>query len=157
MEFTAKTLFVFFSILVMISTLALVGCNRSNMKQTDIIDYVDEDQSDIIPDSVQSALDSMALENTVKLFQMWDDEFCGKEESEVQHLGEFLPRHPELDTTFEHPEFSVVNRFGFDTIEEAEMFYDLVEEQYNIKRVDIPFSAGKYEAHFHPSCYPITW
>ena len=147
MEFTAKTLFVFFSILVMISTLALVGCNQSNMKQTDIIDYVDEDQLDIIPDSVQSALDSMALENLVKLLQMWDDEFCGKEESEVQHLGEFESRHPELG----------VNLFRFDTIEEVEMFYDIVEERYNIRRVNIPFIDGKYVAHFHPSCFPIDW
>ena len=148
MEFTAKTLFVFFSILVMISTLALVGCNQSNMKQTDIIDYVDEDQSDIIPDSVQSALDSMKLERIVKLFQMWDDEFCGKPQSEMLNLSEYEPQHPE---------FPIVNRFGFDTIEEVEMFYDIVEEQYNIRRVNIPFIDGKYVAHFHPSCFPIDW
>ena len=148
MEFTAKTLFVFFSILVMISTLALVGCNRSNMKQTDIIDYVDEDQSDIIPDSVQSALDSMKLERIVEFHGMWDDEFCGKPQSEMLNLFEYESQHPE---------FSVVNRFGFDTIEEVEMFYDIVEERYNIRRVNIPFIDGKYVAHFHPSCFPIDW
>ena len=111
--------------------------------------YVDEDRSEIIPDPVQSALDSIALEHTVKLFHMWDDDFCGKKQSEMQRLGDFISRHPEFDIGG--------NPFAFDTIEEAEMFYDIVEEEYKIRRVDLPFIDGKYVAHFHPSCYPTHW
>ena len=120
------------------------------MKQVSTVYYVDEDRSEIVPDPVQSALDSIALENTVKFFHLWDDEFCGKKQSEMQQIGDFISRHPELD-------IGGLNRFEFDTIEEAEMFYDIVEEEYKIRRVDIPFIDGKYVAHFHPSCYPIHW
>lgn len=150
MRFTANTSFVFFSILVVVTTLVSIGCNQQVMKQVSTVYYVDEDRSEIVPDPVQSALDSIALENTVKLFHMWDDEFCGKKENEMLRIGDFVPRYPELD-------MGGLNRFEFDTIEEAEMFYDIVEEAYKIRRVDIPFIDGKYVAHFHPSCYPIHW
>lgn len=150
MRFTANTSFVFFSILVVVTTLVWIGCNQQGMKQVSTVYYVDEDRSEIVPDPVQSALDSITLENTVKLFHMWDDEFCDKKQSEMQRLGDFISQHPELD-------IGGLNRFEFDTIEEAEMFYDIVEEEYKIRRVDIPFIDGKYVAHFHPSCYPIHW
>ena len=146
MKFTACTLFIFFSILV----INLVGCDRPSVRHAAIVYEVDERALDTVLDSVQSALDSVALENTVKLFYMWDNEFCDKEESQMQRLSEFLTRHPELDT-------AGLNRFEFDTIEEAKIFYDVVEGYYKLRRVDLPFIDGKYIAHFHPSCYPMHW
>lgn len=89
----SNTPFVFFSILVIITTLVSVGCNQQGMKQVSTVYYVDEDRSEIVPDPVQSALDSIALENTVKFFHLWDDEFCGKKQSEMQQIGGFISRH----------------------------------------------------------------
>jgi hypothetical protein len=146
MKFTAYIPFVFFSILV----ITLVGCDRPSVRQAAMVYDVDEEASDTVLDSVQSALDSVALENTVKLFYMWDNEFCDKGESQMQRLSEFLTRHPELDT-------DGLNRFKFDTIEEAKIFYDVVEGYYKLRRVDLPFIDEKYVAHFHPSCYPMHW
>ena len=150
MKFTTSTLSVFFSVLVVVSTLALVGCDRLDVKQAYIAYSVDEEPSDTVLDSVQSALDSIALENTVKLFYMWDNEFCDKEESEMQRLSTFLHKYPELDTVG-------LNRFEFDTIEAAEIFCDVVEGYYKLRKAELPFIDGKYVAHFHPSHYPTHW
>jgi hypothetical protein len=150
MKFTASTLSVFFSVLVVVSTLTLVGCDRPDVKQVAIAYDMGEELSDTVLDTVQSALDSIALENTVKLFYMWDNEFCDKDESEIQRLGTFLHRYPELDT-------DGLNRFEFDTIEAAEIFCDVVEGYYKLRKADLPFVDGKYVAHFQPSHYPTHW
>ena len=146
MKFTAYILFIFFSILVV----TLVGCDRPSVKQVAMVYDMDEAALDTVLDSVQSALDSIALENTVKLLYLWDNEFSDKEESQMQRLSEFLTQHPELDT-------NGLNKFEFDTIEEAKIFYDVVEGYYKLRRMDLPFIDGKYIAHFQPSGYPMHW
>ncbi len=150
MKFTTSTLSVFFSVLVVVFTLAMVGCDRPDVKQIAMVYAIGEEPSDTVLDSVQSALDSIALENTVKLFYMWDNEFCDKAESEMQRLSTFLHKYPELDT-------AGLNRFEFDTIEAAEIFCDVVEGYYKLRKAELPFIDGKYVAHFHPSHYPTHW
>ena len=83
------------------------------------------------------------LKNTVKLFYMWDNEFCNKDENEMQRLSAFLHRYPELDT-------DGLNKFEFDTIEAAEIFCDVVEGYYKLRKADLPFVDGKYVAYFSP-------
>ena len=150
MKYTTYTLFVFFSVLIVVSTLTLVGCDRIDVRQAAMVYGVGEEPSDTVLNAVQSALDSIALENTVKLFYMWDNEFCDKDESEMQRLSAFLNRYPELDT-------AGLNRFEFDTIEAAKIFCDVVEGYYKLRKADLPFIDGKYVAHFHPSHYPTHW
>lgn len=146
MKFTACIQFIFYSILV----ITLVSCDQSDVKHTAIVYDAHAETSNTVLYSVQTALDSDALENTVKLLYLWDNEFCDKSESEMQRLDEFLNRHSELD-------IDGLNTFAFDTIEEAKIFYDVVEGYYKLRRADLPFIDGKYVAHFHPSCYPTHW
>ena len=150
MKFTKYTPFVFFSILIVVYTLTLVGCDRSDIRQAYMVYDVDKEPSDGVIESVESALDSIALENTVKLFYKWDNEFCDKDESEMQRLSHFLLQYPELDT-------NGLNRFEFETIEAAEIFCDVVEGYYKLRKADLPYVDGKYVAHFHPSHYPTHW
>ena len=150
MRFTTYILPVFFLVLAVGFTLTLVGCDRIDVKQAAIVYGLDEESADTVLDTVQSTLDSMALENTVKLFYMWDNEFCNKDENEMQRLSAFLHRYPELDT-------DGLNRFEFDTIEAAEIFCDVVEGYYKLRKADLPFVDGKYVAYFHPSHYPTHW
>ena len=150
MRFTTYTPFFFFSVLVVVFTLTLVGCDRLDVKQAAIVYGAGEEPSDTVLDAVQSALDSIALENTVKLFYIWDNKFCDKDESEMQRLSIFLHQYPELDT-------DGLNRFAFDTVEAAEIFCDVVEGYYKLRKADLPVIDGKYVAHFHPSHYPTHW
>ena len=150
MKFTTYALFILFSVLVVVFTLTLDGCDRPGIKYANIVYDMGEEVSDTVLNAVESALDSIALENTVKLFYMWDNEFCDKDESEMQRLSHFLLRYPELDT-------DGLNRFEFDTIEAAKIFCDVVEGYYKLRKSDLPYVDGKYVAHFHPSHYPTHW
>ena len=75
MRFTTYILPIFFLALAVGFTLTLIGCDRIDVKQAAIVYGLDEESADTVLDTVQSALDSIALENTVKLFYMWDNEF----------------------------------------------------------------------------------
>ena len=150
MKFTTYTLFILFSVLVVVSAFTLVGCDRPGIKYANIVYDMGGEPSTRVIDAVESALDSKAFENTVKLFYMWDNEFCDKDESEMQRLNHFLLRYPELKT-------GGLNKFEFDTIEAAEIFSDVVEGYYKLRKADLPYVDGKYVAHFHPSHYPTHW
>ena len=150
MKFTTYTLFILFSVLVVVSAFTFVGCDRPGMKYANIVYDMGGEVSAGVINAVESALDSKALENTVKLFYMWDNEFCDKDESEMQRLNHFLLQYPELDT-------AGLNRFEFDTIEAAEIFCEVVEGYYKLRKADLPYVDGKYVAQFQPSHYPMHW